>query len=605
MNRRTKFRTLIVFTLLAGALTWCSARLIDWQVVENVERSIRTGEIRGSRLTMYSRRGKIMALRGESLAISEPTRRLRADGYIIENKGRHYQEIARILAKHLQQDAHAIEQKLRETRMVPGEEIPVPSRYIHLGNDLPFETVTKIEQELKAARLAGILIEHDSKRRYPNNSLLCHVIGFANSANVGQQGIERSMEAELRGRDGYRYIEKDKGGDELPLFRGLERAARDGNNVRLTIDLGLQNIVETELDAALEQFRPKMATVVMMRPQTGEILAMASRPDFDPNRLDEMSQELANDPVRSPLINRAIASAFEPGSTFKIVAVSGALDQRLVSANTMIFCENGYFRRYQLEDSHPYGALSVRDVVVKSSNIGACKLAVQLGEEKFYEYVRRYGFGELTGVALPFEEKGILDPPYKWHKTTISRMPMGHEIGVTALQIITAMSAVANGGELMLPQIIHDVSDPEGKVLRTYPPQPVRRVASPEAIGALREALAAVTGPGGTATLARVAGFKVAGKTGTAQAIINKKYSKTKHRTSFVGYLPADQPAFACLVMLDEPTTPPNQDMGGLVCAPIFSRIAEKAARYLGLPPDPDAPSLTTPGALGGGPRNR
>jgi cell division protein FtsI (penicillin-binding protein 3)/stage V sporulation protein D (sporulation-specific penicillin-binding protein) len=377
--------------------------------------------------------------------------------------------------------------------------------------------------------------------------------------------------------------------------------------VRLTIDMQLQNIVETELDTAMKQFKPRFAVCIMMRPQTGEILAMASRPNFNPNDITAASKVAENDANMNPFINRAIASSYEPGSTFKIVATTAALNERLVNPATTIFCENGYFTRYKLRDHNNYGDLSVSDILIKSSNIGVCKLAVQLGEQKFYGYVRKFGFGDQTGIGLPGEEKGILEPPYRWSKISISRIPMGHEINVTGLQITSAMSAVANGGNLMMPQIVRDVTDDDKNVVLSFTPTVVRRVADEKTMNEVRDALVKVVGPKGTAPLAHVAGFKVAGKTGTAQVIEGKGkgYSRDHHRTSFIGFMPAEAPEFTCLVMLDEPETEHNKDMGGLVCAPIFSRIAERSAQYLNLTPEPEATPYGKELSLNGKPSAR
>jgi cell division protein FtsI/penicillin-binding protein 2 len=315
---------------------------------------------------------------------------------------------------------------------------------------------------------------------------------------------------------------------------------------------------------------------------------MASRPAFDPNNVPKNDGK--DDACTDPLINRAIAACYEPGSTFKIVATGGSLTERLTTPGTMIQCENGYFARYKLKDHHPYGELSVNDILVKSSNVGVCKLAVQMGEQRFYEYVRKFGFGEKTGIVLPGEQSGLLEPPHRWTKLySISRIPMGHEIAVTPLQSLCAMSVVANGGRLMVPQIVREILDPDGRVVETVPPQPVRTVISAEAAAALRSALTEVVSARGTARLAAVKGFKVAGKTGTAQ-VYNKdgSVSREKHRVAFVGFMPADAPAFTGIVMLEQPQTAPGQDMGGLVAAPIFSRIAERAARHLGLQPEPE-----------------
>jgi cell division protein FtsI (penicillin-binding protein 3)/stage V sporulation protein D (sporulation-specific penicillin-binding protein) len=362
--------------------------------------------------------------------------------------------------------------------------------------------------------------------------------------------------------------------------------------VRLTIDMNLQNIVETELDTACQQFKPKKAIVILMRPQTGEILALANRPNFDPNdiRTKPASFIQAHEP---DMRDCAIADEMEPGSTFKMVTAAAALNEHDVQPDSVIFCENGAFSyggRY-LHDHHPYGDLSVEDILVKSSNIGAAKLAMGLGEQRFYGYIRAFGFGERTGVALPGEIPGLVYPPQRWSKLSITRIPMGQEVAVTPLQTIVALSAIANGGRLMMPQIVHDITDDKGQVISSFPPVEIRQVVTAETARELTKAFIGVVSPRGTAALAKVSGFVTAGKTGTAEKIDPKGgYMPGKYIVSFCGYLPADNPAFVGLVMLDDAQTTPEQDYGGMVAGPIFSRIGEKVARYMNLEPQPDVP---------------
>jgi cell division protein FtsI (penicillin-binding protein 3)/stage V sporulation protein D (sporulation-specific penicillin-binding protein) len=412
--------------------------------------------------------------------------------------------------------------------------------------------------------------------------MLCHVIGFVNARHVGVEGIERSCDQYLAGNDGFRYIEHDRTGRELVPYRGQERPPRDGFNVRLTIDMAVQQIVEQELDAAVKEFRPKMAVGIVMRPQTGEILAMANRPNFDLNDID--SSETGH------RRNRAVTDAVEPGSTFKIVTLSAVLDKGLVRPTDVIFCENGYSKAFGMNDSHGYGNLTVQEVLIKSSNIGVAKLAQQLGEERLYEAVRLFGFGERTGVLLPGETGGIVHLPHSWSKKSISRVPIGQEVAVSPLQMAAAMSAIANNGSLMIPQIISEVREADGTVVSSCHPQFVRVVAQKRALDAVREALELVPTPKGTARLAAVPGFKVAGKTGTAQKYANGKAVHDRHLCSFVGYMPAEAPEFVVLVMIDEPVTGRNEDVGGLVAGPVFSRIAGRIGRHMNRTPAPEPP---------------
>ncbi|HEX4083760.1 MAG TPA: penicillin-binding protein 2, partial [Chthoniobacteraceae bacterium] len=371
-----------------------------------------------------------------------------------------------------------------------------------------------------------------------------------------------------------------------------ERAPRDGYNVQLTIDLNIQNIVETELDAACQQYHPKKAIAIMMRPQTGEILAMANRPDFDPNDIRTKPPSFIQE-HEGDMRNCAISDEMEPGSTFKIVTGAAALNEHTVRPDTIIYCENGAFNyggRY-LHDDHPNGDLSVDDILIKSSNIGAAKLALGLGEQRFYGYIRAFGFGERTGIALPGEIPGLVYPPHRWSKLSITRIPMGQEVAVTPLQTLTAMCAIANGGKLMMPQVVHLITDDHGQTISTFPPVAIRQVIAPSTAREVVDALKGVVSARGTAALAQVPGFVCAGKTGTAEKIDpHGGYLHGKYIVSFCGFLPADNPAFACIVMLDDAQTKPDEDYGGQVAGPVFSRIGEKVARYMNLEPQPDIP---------------
>lgn len=581
MNRMAKRRALIACCFLAICFTGFSARLVDLQVAEHDDYAAKAAEKHLKKDPIFAKRGVIEDVHGAPLAQNEPRKTVIANGSLIDNPA----AIARLVAQPLKMTEAKVMEKLGTQHFSKTEDKYVPSLYIVIKKKVTESVATEIAARLENEKLRGVRFEPDTERIYPNGSLLCHVIGSVNSENDGVEGIERSFDHYLRGSDGFRYIELDRTGRELVPYRGLERPARDGFKLRLTIDMGLQQIAEEELDAALKQFRPKTACVILMQPRTGEILAMASRPEFDLNGDGEVPAEHRK--------NRAIADQYEPGSTFKIVAVSAALQQKLVTPETIIFCENQHFvfGGSTLKDHAAYGDLSVNDIVMKSSNIGVAKLAIQLGDEKFYEYVRRFGFGTRTGVNLPGEIAGQLHPPNQWSKISITHIPMGQEIGTTPLQVVTAMAAIANGGRLMLPQIVREVFDDEGNVVQGFRPEQVRRVISEQTATLVRDALVRVTSNKGTAPLARISGYKVAGKTGTAQKVgASRTYETGKWVVSFCGFMPADDPAFVALVMLDEATTAPNKNYGGLVAAPIFSRIGERAARYLNLAPSPEPP---------------
>src|SRR3954454_21698950 len=543
-----------------------SFRLVYLQMIKHDEYAGLAAEKHVYKQPIFAERGSILDANDEVLAHNTPVETVVADASHLNNKA----ATIPLLRDALELPADELEEKLGTDR-----------RYIVLKREVPVAAATALREKLRAANLRGIYFERDTTRIYPNGPMLCHVIGFTDFEHHGIQGVEASMEEYLHGQDGYRYIERNRAGQEIVLYRGQERAPRHGYQVQLTIDLNLQNIVENEIDAAMREFRPKKASIILMRPQTGEILAMANRPNFDLNERSEAKPE--------EMKNRAIIDMMEPGSTFKIVAVAAALNEHKVQPDSTIFCENGVFSfgGSKLHDHKRYGELSVQDILVKSSNIGAAKLAMSVGDQKFYEYIRRFGFGERTGIELPGEIKGLIRPPQAWSKISITRMPMGHEVGVTPLQMTLAMAAIANGGKLMTPRIVKAVTDEEGKIISSLKPIELRQVISPQTARQIGNALRGVVSDRGTAAGAAVPGFTIAGKTGTAEKLgPDGHYERDRFVVSFSGYLPADHPEFVGLVVLDEAQTTPEMNYGGIVAGPIFARIAEKAAQYLDLHPE-------------------
>ncbi len=390
------------------------------------------------------------------------------------------------------------------------------------------------------------------------------------------------MQKRLRGVPGWRVTETDKAKREMVAWRDEDVFARDGANVVLTIDSVVQQIVETALAEAIPKHTPKSITGIVMRPRTGEILAMASLPSYDPNRVNTVTPETRN---------RVITDIVEPGSTFKIVVVSGALDKKVVTLNDQFFCENGHFlyAGRTLHDHESYGTLTVKSIITKSSNIGAAKIAIErLGEQSLYDYAWNYGFGRRTGVLLPGEVSGLLYPVKDWSKVTIAQMPMGHGVAVTRLQMLDAMAAIANGGWLMQPMIVSRLQDRDGTVIQRYAPQRLRRVISEEADKETIEALKTVPTKDGTCPEAAMKNYVVAGKTGTANKAENGGYSRTKFVSSFIGFFPADNPELCISIVMDEPK---EGHFGGKICGPVFREIAERCASYLNIPPDPN---LTT-----------
>jgi cell division protein FtsI (penicillin-binding protein 3) len=562
-NSRTRCALVCLsFILLFSAFSF---RLIYLQLIKHDEYAGIAAEKHVYKQPIFAQRGEIFDANNEVLVDNIPVETVVAD------------------ATHLNNVAPTLDllsNRLKIPRAELAEKLQGDRRYIVVQREVPQATADSLRQGLRAQNLRGVYFEHDAARVYPNGSMLCHVIGFTDFERHGIQGVEASMDEYLRGQDGYRYIEHNRAGQEIVLYRGQERAPHDGYNVHLTVDLHLQNIVENEIDAAMRQYSPKKATIILMRPQTGEILALANRPHFDINLRSEAKPE--------QMKNRAIIDMMEPGSTFKIVAAAAALNEHKFGLDSTVFCEHGAwnFGGTVLHDHAAFADLSVKDILVKSSNIGAAKLAVSLGDQKFYEYIRRFGFGERTGIELPGEISGLIRAPQAWSKISITHIPMGHEIGVTPLQMATAMATIANGGKLMMPRIVKSMTTSDGKTVSSLAPVTVRQVISPQTARQIGEALRGVVSDRGTAAAAAVPGFVIAGKTGTAQRVDpHGGYEKGRYVVSFAGYLPADHPEFVGLVVLDDAQTKPELNYGGLVAGPIFSRIAEKAARYLDLEP--------------------
>jgi cell division protein FtsI/penicillin-binding protein 2 len=458
--------------------------------------------------------------------------------------------------------------------------------------------------KLRALKLDSLIFEQHDLRVYPNNELAAHVLGFVGDDGRGLTGMEKEMDKFLRGSPGERLVERDAKKHEIAAYQIRETPADDGDNVTLAIKNSIQHVVEDQLDQIEQTYQPNAAYIIVMDPQTGEIWAMGSRPNYDPNDRRSFKPETVR--------NRCITDAVEPGSIFKIITLAGALNEGLVNLNTQIFCENGdfYYGGKDLRDDEPHGWLPVEEVMAQSSNIGFAKIALgYLHEEKLYQYATAFGIGQRTGILDDQGESvGLLRPISEWSGLSITRIPMGQEVLATPIQLVTAMSVIANGGRLVEPHLAKEVTDETGRVVKVYQPRVVRQVISANAANDVARALEQVT-IDGTAKNVRIqdasgAGWSYAGKTGTAQKIVNGEYSHDHHVASFIGFMPAEDPAFVALVMVDDPKTAPRQDYGAEVSAPVFAAVARQVAQILNIPTDLPAPaapvlsSNSTPAAL-------
>jgi len=588
--------------LLALALCGLGWRLVNLQVLRHEELKTLAERNTVRTIPRQPMRGQILDCRGNLLATSIPAKTICADPSLI---GRAAADVARALAPILQTNESYLADRLAPRFQVENGKTNV-DKYVVLkrkaGTDVwdkARQAMAKMyagidEKSLKSSerafyrnlRAKAIFAEDDQIRFYPNHSLAAHVVGFSahDDDETGLQGIEYAFNSKLVGVRGWRRTEMDKRQRELVAYRDEDIEPRDGLNVVLTLDAGLQHIAETELIDAMRDHTPQSISCIITRPRTGEILAMATLPNFDPNCAGASPPEA--------LRNRTIADVAEPGSTFKVVVITGGLNEGVITLNDLFDCENGHFLfgGRILHDHEPYGILSVERIITKSSNIGAAKVGIRLGQEKLMDYIYDFGFGRRTGIPLPGEEGGIVRAVTNWSKVTIAQIPMGQGIAVTPLQMVMAMNAIANHGTLMRPMLVSRIEDPNGKVIAQYQPQMVRQVASPQTIRDMVTALKTVPTADGTAVEAHLDHYTVAGKTGTAQKVEHGQYVQ-RFFSSFIGFFPADDPELCISVVMDDPR---DGHYGGKVAAPVFHAIAERAANYLNLKPDIDLPLAPT-----------
>jgi cell division protein FtsI (penicillin-binding protein 3) len=431
-------------------------------------------------------------------------------------------------------------------------------------------------QLILARRLCGVFFEPATLRYYPHGSFLCHVLGFVNHEGQGSAGVEQRMDKYLRGSGGVLESRVNALGQELYERRARYIPPLKGADVCLTIDQNVQYMVEKALEAAVAEHHARGAWAIVQHVRTGAIIAMACRPAFDLNQFGTTADHLK--------LNRAVGSVYEPGSTMKAVIFSAALNEGTVVPETVIDCEHGAWRHAGriLHDFHPYGKLTVADGIKKSSNIMAAKIALGLGQARLYKYLRAFGFGQKSGIDLPGEETGILHPVSRWSSLSPSRLAIGQGVATTALQMLNAFCVIANDGFLMRPYIVRRVTGRNGDIIFDRAPEILGRARSSETAGTMRALLRRVTEDGGTGRRARVEGYEVAGKTGTAQKAVGGGYSTTAHVASFVGFIPARRPELGVIVVVDEPQP---LHTGGRVAGPVFARIVSEAVRYLDIAP--------------------
>jgi cell division protein FtsI (penicillin-binding protein 3) len=507
-------------------------------------------------------RGLILDRQGRELARSVPVDSFFADPREVENAD----ETAASLARALKADEAALAARLKEAK-------ENNRAFVWLARKVDEERARAVE----ALKVKGVYSIEEPERRYPNGALAAHVLGFVGLDDKGLAGVEQVYDASLTGEAGLLVANADA---KHHAFESEGRGPQDGRTVVLTIDQTVQYIVERELSAAVEKTQAKSGAAVVLDPRTGEILALANAPTFDPNEAGEVSADARRD--------AALQNIYEPGSTFKVVAYSGSLEEKLIKPDDKIDCPGEITVFGRTVHDHAHGTLTATEALAKSSNVAAIKLGLKLGNARLYDYIRRFGFGSRTGVELPGETAGLVRPVSKWQPTSIGSVPIGQEVGVTPVQMAAAYGSIANDGVRVAPHLVREVRDAEGKVVEQAQPES-HRVVSAETARELRGMLEMVT-LNGTARAARLEGYTAAGKTGTAQKVDPKThaYSQTKYVGSFVGFAPVESPAAVIIVVLDEPI---GAHQGGAVAAPVFSEIADQILPYLDVMPDqtPDA----------------
>jgi cell division protein FtsI/penicillin-binding protein 2 len=437
-----------------------------------------------------------------------------------------------------------------------------------------------VVERIRGMNLQGIHFQKEPKRFYPKRDLAAQMLGYVGTDDQGLSGLERQFNSELQGKPGKLMISVDA---RKRWFSSVEKQPEPGNNLVLTVDQNIQYIAERELETAMEQTKAIAGTVIVQNPRTGEILALANRPTFNPNLRKEITVEALKD--------RAVSDIYEPGSTFKIVTVSAGLEEKITRPDEMFDCQMGsiVINGMRIRDSKPHGVLSVSDIIAESSDVGAIKIALRLGEDRFYKYIRAFGFGQQTGIELPGETRGLTKPVNRWSKVSIGAISMGQEIGISPLQLIGLISTIANDGMWVAPRIVAGTVEPQSTPQTiSFQPGESRRVISPLTAAQMREMLQGVV-LHGTGRKAILEGYSSAGKTGTAQKVdpATGVYSKTKYVASFAGFAPVNDAKVAIAVILDSAV---GLHQGGQVSAPVFQRVAQQALEYMHVPHDVELP---------------
>jgi cell division protein FtsI (penicillin-binding protein 3) len=546
-----------------------AARACFLQIIMAPDLQQRADQQRQRVIPLAQERGTIFDNKGAPLAVSLPTESLYADPYQVRDPALAAAKLSKLLKKS-------------KSELV--RQLSAKKRFVWLQRKLD----PQLAKQVKELKITGLHFVQEPKRYYPQSTTAAHVIGFTGLDPKGLEGIELKYDRQLQGEPGRLVSSQDAQGRGIASEAQQVIGGQAGSSLHLTLDRSLQYIAEKELALAVAKAGAASGSIVVMEPASGRILALASVPDYDPNQ-----------PGKSRIAwrrNRAVTDVYEPGSTFKPILLAAALEEGVVKPGGSIYCENGSYTvsgKTIRDHNKKYQYLTLREALKVSSNIAFAKIGKALERERFYSYIRDFGFGEQTGIDLPGEVAGLVRKPSSWFEIDLANISFGQGISVTALQLATAISAIANGGLLMEPYLVEKVTDAEGHLLEHHLPQIKRRVISEETAKTVREMMVAVTEKGGTAPRAAIPGYAVAGKTGTAQKVdpVTGTYSPDKMVASFVGIVPADNPALVVSVTIDEPK---GTSYGGVVAAPVFAHFASQALSYLDILPQGRVESIAS-----------
>jgi cell division protein FtsI (penicillin-binding protein 3) len=554
-----KVRVILVSTFIFFSFVLIVGRMFQLQVLKKEELYNLAARQQSSRIPLVPKRGTIYDRNENELAVSVEVDSVYADSKRILEVEKTVQKLSAIFPDNQKE----LKEKLKSRKSFEWIERKIS----------PQET-----EAVKALRLSGIHFLKENKRFYPHSHLAAHVIGFVGLDSKGLEGIEVQYDVLLNGKQNVLTTERDAKGRAIMMSGNSHEKEEQYRNIILTLDKQIQHIAETELSHAVQKWGANGGMVIVMDPMTGKILALASHPFFNPNQFIQYRPRSWR--------NRAISDVFEPGSMFKAFLAAAVLEEKVVQPTDSFYCENGFYTIYDrtIRDHTKHGWLTFQQVIKVSSNIGAAKAAEKIGKERFYRYLCDFGFGEKTRIGLPGEAKGILQHPRYWPQVTLNTIAFGQGIAVTGIQMATALSAIANGGVLMKPQVVERITDEKGKVIQSFQPESLRRVISEETSRKVIALLKSTTEKGGTGEQAVPPGYEVAGKTGTAQKVDSflGGYSDDKFVSGFIGFGPVEEPKIVVLVVIDEPK---GSTYGGIVAAPAFKAIVEKTLPYLNVLP--------------------